>query len=244
MTARRARRPRERKARPDVPPSVERYILAQPPRRRPLLRLLRKVVRDALPESGEEVKSGAALLSRRRGEGGVPLRHRRSREPGVLPGRGSRRPRRLAGGERRGDAPHRGRGRERHQATGVQHSAQAGRGARDASHRSAEPPRPVAGCRPPARRIGNPAFRRDESTEDGPGGQRTGCRRSAEMPVWGGRLIGLPPRRRPLGGAPLDGAETRAAEEVVRQRDRLHRLVPVPEPRGRRPRARRSGTPR
>ncbi|MGH9389858.1 MAG: DUF1801 domain-containing protein [Vicinamibacteria bacterium] len=58
MTGRRARRPRERKARPEVPPSVERYILAQRPRHRPLLRLLRKVVRDALPEAGEELKWG------------------------------------------------------------------------------------------------------------------------------------------------------------------------------------------
>jgi hypothetical protein len=52
------RRPRERKARPAVPPSVERYILAQRPRHRPILRLLRKVVRDALPEAGEALKWG------------------------------------------------------------------------------------------------------------------------------------------------------------------------------------------
>jgi hypothetical protein len=58
MTGRRARRPRERKARPEVPPSVERYILAQRPQHQPLLRLLRKVVRDAFPGAGEELKSG------------------------------------------------------------------------------------------------------------------------------------------------------------------------------------------
>jgi hypothetical protein len=58
MTGRRARRPRERTARPEVPPSVERYILAQRPQHRPLLRLLRKVVRDALPGAGEELKWG------------------------------------------------------------------------------------------------------------------------------------------------------------------------------------------
>jgi hypothetical protein len=58
MTGRRARRPRERKARPEVPPSVERYVLAQRPQHRPLLRLLRKVVRDALPGAGEELRWG------------------------------------------------------------------------------------------------------------------------------------------------------------------------------------------
>jgi hypothetical protein len=52
------RRPRERKVRSAVPPGVERYILAQRPRHRPLLRLLRKVVRDALPGAGEEVQGG------------------------------------------------------------------------------------------------------------------------------------------------------------------------------------------
>jgi hypothetical protein len=52
------RRPRERKGRSAVPPSVERYILAQRPRHRPLLRLLRKVVRQALPGAGEEVQGG------------------------------------------------------------------------------------------------------------------------------------------------------------------------------------------
>jgi hypothetical protein len=56
MTGRRVRRPRERKARPEVPPSIERYILAQRPQHRPLLRLLRKVVRDALPGVGEGLK--------------------------------------------------------------------------------------------------------------------------------------------------------------------------------------------
>jgi hypothetical protein len=58
MTGRGVRRPRERTARPEVPPSVERYILAQRPRHRPLLRLLRKVVRNALPGVGEEIKWG------------------------------------------------------------------------------------------------------------------------------------------------------------------------------------------
>ncbi len=58
MTGRRVKRPRERKARPEVPPSVERYILAQRPQHRPLLRLLRKVVRDALPGAGEELRWG------------------------------------------------------------------------------------------------------------------------------------------------------------------------------------------
>src|SRR5437867_2625346 len=58
MTGRSVRRPRERKARPDVPPSVERYILAQRPQYRPLLRLLRKFVEEALPGVGEELKLG------------------------------------------------------------------------------------------------------------------------------------------------------------------------------------------
>lgn len=58
MAGRGVRRPRERKARSEVPPSVERYILAQRPRHRPLLRLLRKVVREALPGVGEELKWG------------------------------------------------------------------------------------------------------------------------------------------------------------------------------------------
>jgi hypothetical protein len=58
MVGRGGRRPRERKVRSAVPPSVERYILAQRPRHRPLLRLLRKVVRDALPGVGEEVQGG------------------------------------------------------------------------------------------------------------------------------------------------------------------------------------------
>jgi hypothetical protein len=58
MTGRNVRRPRERKARPDVPPSVERYVLAQRPQYRPLLRLLRKLVKEALPGVGEELKWG------------------------------------------------------------------------------------------------------------------------------------------------------------------------------------------
>ena len=58
MTGRRVRRPRETKARPDVPPRVERYILAQRPQYRPLLRLLRKLVNEALPGVGEELKWG------------------------------------------------------------------------------------------------------------------------------------------------------------------------------------------
>jgi hypothetical protein len=58
MAGRGRRRPRERKGRSAVPPSVERYILAQRPRHRPLLRLLRKVVREALPGVDEGVQGG------------------------------------------------------------------------------------------------------------------------------------------------------------------------------------------
>src|SRR5262245_1915554 len=58
MAGRGGRRPRERKGRSAIPPSVECYILTQRPRHRPLLRLLRKVVRDALPGIGEEIRGG------------------------------------------------------------------------------------------------------------------------------------------------------------------------------------------
>jgi hypothetical protein len=58
MPRRGASRPRERRARPETPPDIERYILAQRPQYRLVLRLVRKLIKDTLPEVGEELKWG------------------------------------------------------------------------------------------------------------------------------------------------------------------------------------------
>jgi hypothetical protein len=58
MSGRRASRPRERRARSETPPDIERYILAQRPQYRPVLRRLRKLIKDTLPGVDEELKWG------------------------------------------------------------------------------------------------------------------------------------------------------------------------------------------
>jgi hypothetical protein len=58
MTGRGTKRSRERKARREIPAAVERYILAQRPQLRPLLRLLRKLIKDVLSNATEEVMWG------------------------------------------------------------------------------------------------------------------------------------------------------------------------------------------
>ena len=58
MPGRRTSRPRESRARPETPPDIERYILAQRPQYRLVLRLVRKLIKDALPGVEEELKWG------------------------------------------------------------------------------------------------------------------------------------------------------------------------------------------
>lgn len=58
MPGRRTGRPRERRARPETPPDIERYILAQRPQYRLVLRLVRKLIKDTLPRVEEELKRG------------------------------------------------------------------------------------------------------------------------------------------------------------------------------------------
>jgi len=58
MPGRRTSRPRERRARPETPPDIERYILAQRPQYRLVLRLVRKLIKDTLPGVEEELKWG------------------------------------------------------------------------------------------------------------------------------------------------------------------------------------------
>jgi len=58
MNSRGAQRPREKKPRREVPPGIERYILSQRPTYRPRLRLLRKLIKDALPGASEELRWG------------------------------------------------------------------------------------------------------------------------------------------------------------------------------------------